>query len=655
MTFQVTLYNAETDVALATDNDGVVVFERPVDGKGNAVPLNIAVAPELGPQAPAVGSVRLELLDASGDVVTARTENVFPYALFGDRNGDFFSGFIQAGSYTLRATVFSEANGRGDAIGGPADIELRLVDPSEGDGPTASLDMTPFQDPSFGLSSDNPFVVVYTDADGVDSDSLGDDDIVIERIDGGPSQTLPVSFFPFQPVPDDETEVAVVYSLFDAPVRGSQDNGTYQVRFTEGAVRDSGGAANEEQILGTFTIDLDVVSLGLKQPNQIGPQFADTFFTSGLEDTPERVLEFDVEALPLAPVASLFGNGLPSGQPIAGFQLTLTGPNGTETTNDVTEPYSLFGEFERDTVINGQDRTITSFNKEVLTPGDYVFSATPFTASGPVEEETVTARFTVIDAAGPTAALEAPLAADGTLGAIGSSLFFEVVFEDPLGVKTVSLGQTDLELVRTDPGLEQTFPVFFSAIVESDPIGLFPKTVKAEYGLLDIFFDNSKDNGTYELRLKPNEVFDGKDTGNDAQILETFKVDAPVFNVWAVDAETDKAFFFDVAREDQIIAFDPNAKISFAAYAFGNTLPDGTPDGAPIDEVRVTLSDADGVVASRVERVEPYALFGDTKGDFNGRTLDAGEYTLELTPFADGVAFATQTTTFTLVEEELLT
>ena len=45
------------------------------------------------------------------------TENVAPYALFGDVNGDYISGFLANGSYTLRATAYSGSNGSGTNLG----------------------------------------------------------------------------------------------------------------------------------------------------------------------------------------------------------------------------------------------------------------------------------------------------------------------------------------------------------------------------------------------------------------------------------------------------------------------------------------------------------------------------------------------------------
>ena len=52
-----------------------------------------------------VRSVRLE---QSGPLSIGRTENIVPYALFGDQSGDYFGRSYPTGDYTISATSFSE-------------------------------------------------------------------------------------------------------------------------------------------------------------------------------------------------------------------------------------------------------------------------------------------------------------------------------------------------------------------------------------------------------------------------------------------------------------------------------------------------------------------------------------------------------------------
>ena len=102
--------DADTEVAALADGDSLAAAL--LDGKR----LTLAVgAEDLGIEG-AVGSVRLTFT-GGGETVT-RTESAEPYALFGDRNGDFFGGReLAAGDYTLRIEAFSGAGGSGGSLG----------------------------------------------------------------------------------------------------------------------------------------------------------------------------------------------------------------------------------------------------------------------------------------------------------------------------------------------------------------------------------------------------------------------------------------------------------------------------------------------------------------------------------------------------------
>ena len=78
----------------------------------SGIDLSIIATP--GPEiAGDVGSVRLIL-----EGVAQRTENVAPYALYGDRNGDYFPGMIfTPGDYQLTVRFYSSRGGRGALLG----------------------------------------------------------------------------------------------------------------------------------------------------------------------------------------------------------------------------------------------------------------------------------------------------------------------------------------------------------------------------------------------------------------------------------------------------------------------------------------------------------------------------------------------------------
>jgi pilus assembly protein Flp/PilA len=61
-----------------------------------------------------VGSVSIQLTGPSN---VSRTENIFPYSLFGDTDGDFSGGSLNSGDYTLTATAYSASDGGGSSLG----------------------------------------------------------------------------------------------------------------------------------------------------------------------------------------------------------------------------------------------------------------------------------------------------------------------------------------------------------------------------------------------------------------------------------------------------------------------------------------------------------------------------------------------------------
>lgn len=72
----------------------------------------VTVAATAADGAPAIGSVRLEMKG-----VGTRTENVEPYALFGDRNGDYSGGItLDEGSYSVTLKAYSGKNGTGNLL-----------------------------------------------------------------------------------------------------------------------------------------------------------------------------------------------------------------------------------------------------------------------------------------------------------------------------------------------------------------------------------------------------------------------------------------------------------------------------------------------------------------------------------------------------------
>ena len=103
------LVDAITNTDIATLTEGAVVDISGFSASG----LNIRAETTAD-----VESVRLEL---SGTKTSFRTENVAPYALFGDASGNYYSGFLPVGEYAILATPYSD-----NSLGGTQGTSLTV-------------------------------------------------------------------------------------------------------------------------------------------------------------------------------------------------------------------------------------------------------------------------------------------------------------------------------------------------------------------------------------------------------------------------------------------------------------------------------------------------------------------------------------------------
>ncbi|MCS4436001.1 Ig-like domain-containing protein [Aquiflexum gelatinilyticum] len=110
-----TLINAGTDMDIFTLTDGLQISQNQVQG------LSLNIRANTNPSV--VGSVFITI---SGPVSRTITENVAPYALFGDRNGDYNGRNLPSGNYTLTATPYSQTN-RGGTAGATTTIQFSIV------------------------------------------------------------------------------------------------------------------------------------------------------------------------------------------------------------------------------------------------------------------------------------------------------------------------------------------------------------------------------------------------------------------------------------------------------------------------------------------------------------------------------------------------
>ena len=101
-----TLVDASSGTDVGSLADGTeVTLDDPANGSFGIV---ARAAPDVE-----IGSVRLEL---TGAKAVAHTDDAAPYSLYGDAGGTVRGEALPAGSYTLSATAYAEANGGGEAL-----------------------------------------------------------------------------------------------------------------------------------------------------------------------------------------------------------------------------------------------------------------------------------------------------------------------------------------------------------------------------------------------------------------------------------------------------------------------------------------------------------------------------------------------------------
>ncbi len=136
---EITLMNADrTRPISALGDDAVVAIE---DWSGNRTDDRLTVDVSVPRSSPLYGSFASMRLELSGTESRRQTENVVPYALYGDRRGRYNGRNWREGDYRLRIRIYSERRNRGrvlfderidfeivrDADTGPETKELTLT------------------------------------------------------------------------------------------------------------------------------------------------------------------------------------------------------------------------------------------------------------------------------------------------------------------------------------------------------------------------------------------------------------------------------------------------------------------------------------------------------------------------------------------------
>jgi hypothetical protein len=121
---EVGLYNTVTDELIAPMENGSTIAVSDLANGGFTI---AAFVPDDSPLFGQIKSMELDL--NNGEVV--QTENVEPYALFGDRRGNFNDGSLALGQNTIEFEAYSKRGLQGEVLG-KITIDFTLVESAFG-------------------------------------------------------------------------------------------------------------------------------------------------------------------------------------------------------------------------------------------------------------------------------------------------------------------------------------------------------------------------------------------------------------------------------------------------------------------------------------------------------------------------------------------
>ncbi|MET7030280.1 PKD domain-containing protein [Sediminicola luteus] len=493
-----TLVNADSDIDLLDITAGLQINQNTTQGIGLNIRANTNPA--------VVGSVQLTL---SGPVNNVRTENVAPYALFGDSGGNYSGVPFPLGNYTITATAYSGSNLSGTNLG-TLTFQFSISDQSGGNLPPTAVanavpnSTTPLQfdfssagsddsdgnivsyawdfgdgigtsteeNPSYTYSSGNIYTVTL-----VVTDDENDSGTTSIQVDASNPNQIPVAVasttgptigdVPFSVDfdgsgsndPEDGTGLSYEWDFGDNIGTSSQADpppytynapGTYIAVLT---VTDSGGLQ-----------DMDNVTIQVNDPNQSG------VIGFMLVDADQNQDMFNLTVNQQINVSTTQGKALSisaitNPATVGSVQLTLSGTvNNTRTEN--VAPYTLFGD------------NSGNYSGVPFPLGNYTISATAYSGSNQSGTNlgTLTISFSVVNLGGgnlpPTAVangtpnnttpLQVDFSSAGSDDADGSIIGYAWDFGDGTGTSTeenpsytyTSTGTYEVSLTVTDDDLD---------------------------------------------------------------------------------------------------------------------------------------------------------------------------------------------------------
>ena len=557
--------------------------------------------------------------------VTRRENAGGPYALFGDSSGDYHTGWLPNGAYSLTATSHAERDGRAAALAArtvaftvagtddaPAVTGFALVD-ARGGAP----------DPDVGRIADGAVLDVsaYSGevnirADGADGAHVGS---VVLALTGARNLTR-------------TEDTRGPYSLF-GDVGGDYragwlPNGAYTLTATPYTAGDGRGAA-----LPARTVSFTVT--GGDDPRAV------TGFT--LVDARGGAPDPDVGPFEDGAVldVSAYGGEVniradgAHGAHVGSVVLALTGAREVTRAEDAGGPYSLFGDDEG------------NYHSGWLPNGAYTLTATPyqesrgrgtalpartvsFTLAGMADAPAVTG-FTLVDARGGAPDPDVGPIEDGAVldvSAYGGDVSIRADGADGPHVGSVVLALTGARKLTRAENADGPYTLFGDGARDYHS-GWLPD---GAYTLTATAYTERYSNGAAMSARTVSFTVAG---GDDA---------LPVTGFTLVDARGG-------APDPDVGTIEDGAVLDVSAYGGKvNIRADGA-DVAHVGSVVLALTGARNLTRTE-EAGGPYALFGDSSGDYYAGWLPDGAYALTATPFTErrsfGEALPARTVSFTV-------
>ncbi len=580
-----TLVNGTADVDLFELTEGMQISVADIQGIGLNIRANTDPA--------AVGSVSLVL---SGPLNNTRTENVAPYALFGDSAGNYAGVAFPIGDYTMTATTYSAA-GLGGTQGGTLTIQFSVVE-EPNQAPVAVAEATP-------LTGDAPLEVNFTGSNSTDDVGIvtyawdfGNGDV---SADADPIYTYAQAgtYTASLTVTDDEglqdtasltIEVQVANETPVAIAEATPLTGTapLEVNFTGSNSTDDVGIVTYAWDFGNGDVSADADPTYTY--TQAGTYVASLTVTDveGLEDTTSLTIE--VDAANGAPVAIADATPLTGTAPL---EVNFTGSNSTDDVGVVTYAWD-FG------------------NGDVSTDADPTYT---YTQAG-----TYTASLTVTDAGGLEDTTSLTIEVDAANGA-------------PLAFVTAT------PTTGTAPLL-----VNFTGNMSIDDVGIVSYAWDFGDGDTSTEIDPTHTYTAAGMYVATLTVTDGAglEDSDSVTITVTNPVQDGVTSFTLVDANSNA----DVLTLNNNMEIDNASVQGMLLNIRANTIP--TSVGS------VSLAITGPLNVTRTENVAPYALLGDNAGNYAGIAFPLGNYTMTATSYSgaslSGTAGTPLTIQFSIIE-----